>query len=367
MQVTEQQAASTRRLIVEGVKCVREFMTRVCGCPVPDRPTPLSPERKDFAVQLLTEELSEFVVARTLADEADALVDLAYVAMGRLVEAGLCDSVGDLHAVVAYCRPPETRDFFLSGSRFSPRQKWTWANELRNEIALFASARALDEEAAALVDAAGAALDALWVLGVDCAAAFAEVHRANMDKVPGVKPERGGAHDAVKPPGWRPPDWASLLGCAHLADSATPGRHLREVPCQKCGQYYTEDGDTVMAAGVDHAVQGGAVCFTKYDAGKDCRPELVPAPFLWELAKLFARGAKKYAPENWREGRDAPRYVGALERHVLAWRMGERDDPETGVHHLVCAAWNACVLFVTEVERPESLRRGPDSETRYEP
>ena len=103
----------------------------------------------------------------------------------------------------------------------------------------------------------------------------------------------------------------------------------------------------------------------KSDSDKSSRLELIPAPFLWELGKLFATGARKYADENWRKSRDSQRYSGALLRHFMAWKMGEQRDPETGIHHLVCVALNACTLFVLETEFPGEIIIGPDSCTKY--
>lgn len=65
------------------------FALEVLGMPIPLTPTRLEPGRKDWAISALTEETAEFVEASTLEDEADALIDLAYFALGRIVEMGL--------------------------------------------------------------------------------------------------------------------------------------------------------------------------------------------------------------------------------------------------------------------------------------
>lgn len=82
----------------------------------------------------------------------------------------------------------------------------------------------------------------------------------------------------------------------------------------------------------------------KFDAGKD-RWDLVPFDALLPVVKVLTYGAVKYAPDNWKKLPDArERYVAAMLRHFTAWRLGERDDPESGLHHLAHAA--CCLLFL---------------------
>lgn len=68
---------------------VRRFHEEVTGMPMPDRPMRLDGDRKEYALDHLHEELDELNVAQTIEDQADALIDLIYVAMGRLLEMGL--------------------------------------------------------------------------------------------------------------------------------------------------------------------------------------------------------------------------------------------------------------------------------------
>lgn len=119
--------------ITRGLEQVKRFQQEILDFPIPPVPTRLHPTRKKFAVSAIGEELIEFEQAETLADEADALLDMCYFAYGRLVEMGLMPSV-----------------------------------------------------------------------------LFDEVHRANMAKKRGdlkkARSEFSGGYDAVKPPGWTPPD-----------------------------------------------------------------------------------------------------------------------------------------------------------------
>jgi hypothetical protein len=93
--------------------------------------------------------------------------------------------------------------------------------------------------------------------------------------------------------------------------------------------------------------------FLKFDQGKDCRPELIPAPVIEALGKLYAYGATKYADENWRKGTNYQRYVGAIGRHMIDWQKGNDFDPPVGeggngTHNLVCVAWNALTLYMMQ-------------------
>jgi hypothetical protein len=66
-----------------------EFAMQVIGMPIPQVPIRLDPDRKNWAYLAIAEELTEFVEATTLEDEVDALVDMTYFALGRLVEMGI--------------------------------------------------------------------------------------------------------------------------------------------------------------------------------------------------------------------------------------------------------------------------------------
>jgi hypothetical protein len=285
---------------------VERFSTGTLGLKIPPEPTPLTQQRLGALLTHLQEEVNELRTTNNLRDAADACVDVAWIAIRGLVEMGFCAT-----------------------------------------------------------------------------AAVEEVARANGDKVRGGNAKRpGDAHDAVKPPGWRGPDWEAVerrsrlascgvhaecnTSCPFRPGSPTPDNHGFTPPSRPAEPVFLRYSAPLVESDFDgDKKSAGDGEFMKHDGEKDCRPELVPAPFLWELAKLFARGAVKYAPENWRKGRDLQRYVGSLERHVLAWRMGEDSDRETGVHHLVCAAWSCCVIFMAQTEHPNNVTIPPDRHTRY--
>lgn len=76
----------------------------------------------------------------------------------------------------------------------------------------------------------------------------------------------------------------------------------------------------------------------KLDEGKT-RYELIDAEGLELLAQVYTFGTKKYAPENWRIGFKWQRCIGSLLRHVFAFLRGEEVNAESGLPHLMHAAW----------------------------
>lgn len=80
------------------------------------------------------------------------------------------------------------------------------------------------------------------------------------------------------------------------------------------------------------------------DDGK-IRFDLIPPEALFELAKLYTNGAKKYKDRGWEEGMSWGRCFGAMMRHAWKWMSGEDYDPETEVHHMAAVAWNAFAIF----------------------
>lgn len=68
----------------------------------------------------------------------------------------------------------------------------------------------LEDQFDALIDLVYVALGTAYLHGFPFAKGWDEVHAANMRKERGVT-KRGLTHDAMKPPGWKPPDLASIL------------------------------------------------------------------------------------------------------------------------------------------------------------
>lgn len=62
---------------------------RLCGFPIGDIPSALHPNRVAEWARWLTEEINEFAGANSIEDQADALMDLIYFALGAFVEMGV--------------------------------------------------------------------------------------------------------------------------------------------------------------------------------------------------------------------------------------------------------------------------------------
>lgn len=71
------------------LRLTHQFNADIIGLPIPETPTRLEFERKEWAEGALREELDEFYSADNLEDEVDALIDLCYFALGRVIEMGV--------------------------------------------------------------------------------------------------------------------------------------------------------------------------------------------------------------------------------------------------------------------------------------
>lgn len=98
-----------------------------------------------------------------------------------------------------------------------------------------------------------------------------------------------------------------------------------------------------MADKIEEPTEGGL----RYDNDK-IRWDLVP-PEIDEYVKVGTFGATKYTPRNWEKGMDWSRCWNSMMRHLWAWQRGERNDPESGLHHLAHAAWNVFALMVYDM------------------
>jgi len=67
---------------------VRDFQSKM-GQPVADKPKAMNFERQKQRYEYLFEELSEFLDAEEVVDQADAMIDLIYLAIGTMVELGV--------------------------------------------------------------------------------------------------------------------------------------------------------------------------------------------------------------------------------------------------------------------------------------
>lgn len=86
---------------------------------------------------------------------------------------------------------------------------------------------------------------------------------------------------------------------------------------------------------------------------KEARYDLIPIPALDALARLYGKGAQKYAEHNWRLGYKWSLSYAAAQRHMNAFWSGEDIDPETQVPHVINAAFHMFALATFITEHPE--------------
>ncbi|MDR0620728.1 MAG: DUF5664 domain-containing protein [Deltaproteobacteria bacterium] len=99
----------------------------------------------------------------------------------------------------------------------------------------------------------------------------------------------------------------------------------------------------------------------KDDNGKS-RLDLIAPGALLEMGQVLAHGAEKYSEDNWKKvenGQD--RYYAAAMRHLLAWRQGEKLDPESGLTHLAHAMTNLMFLHALDASPVAVLGRPDES------
>lgn len=87
----------------------------------------------------------------------------------------------------------------------------------------------------------------------------------------------------------------------------------------------------------------------KNDEGK-ARWDLIDLGFVQEGVDVLTFGAEQYGENNWQEVENAEnRYFAALMRHLVAYRNGETQDPDTGMSHLAHALCN--LMFLRHFEK----------------
>ena len=83
----------------------------------------------------------------------------------------------------------------------------------------------------------------------------------------------------------------------------------------------------------------------KVDGGK-LDLTLVPSELEEAVCRVLEFGARKYTRDGWRTVPEGPRrYFAALERHLKAFKRGEDNDRDSGLHHLEHAACNLAFLL----------------------
>ena len=74
------------------------------------------------------------------------------------------------------------------------------------------------------------------------------------------------------------------------------------------------------------------------------RFDLLPWDALWEVSKIFEKGANKYEARNWEKGINYSAFLDSAIRHLTKFQLGWTDEP-----HLAMAAWNVLCLLTTAI------------------
>jgi hypothetical protein len=93
-------------------------------------------------------------------------------------------------------------------------------------------------------------------------------------------------------------------------------------------------------------------------AQKLARFDLIPPVPMWEVARHYGVGARKYSENNWMKGYKWSLSIAALERHINLFKQGESIDPENNTHHLAAAVFHCLTLIEYEDTHPEQDDRG---------
>ena len=103
--------------------------------------------------------------------------------------------------------------------------------------------------------------------------------------------------------------------------------------------------------------KSGEVRTTSSTGGeKGTKPErfdLIPLEALAQVARLYGRGAEKYAAHNWRKGYEWSKSYAAMQRHATQFWNGEDIDPEMQLPHLASVAFHAFALMTFMEEHPD--------------
>lgn len=78
---------------------------------------------------------------------------------------------------------------------------------------------------------------------------------------------------------------------------------------------------------------------------KSARFDLVPVGPLTTVARLYSKGAEKYADHNWRHGYEWSKSYAALMRHATQFWNGEDNDAETELPHMASVVFHALALL----------------------
>lgn len=83
------------------------------------------------------------------------------------------------------------------------------------------------------------------------------------------------------------------------------------------------------------------------------RYDLIPIGALATVARLYGKGAEKYAEHNWRRGYEWSKSYAALQRHATQFWSGEDIDEEMQLPHLASVVFHAFTLMTFMEEQRE--------------
>jgi len=145
----------------------------------------------------------------------------------------------------------------------------------------------------------------------------------------------------------------TLCGLPIYAYDVEQGKRLLSKDAVDAGKLGQDPASTSGEVRVINSKTGGQ------KGSKAQRMDLLPWRELMEVAELYAAGAEKYEPHNWRRGFDWSLGFAAMMRHAGLFWEGEDYDQETGKHHLTSVVFHALELLYFAKHYPELDDRPP--------
>lgn len=152
-----------------------------------------------------------------------------------------------------------------------------------------------------------------------------------------------------------------MIKCAYCNDYDCKSDHFQcsnKFDCNCPVHYHPKDLDEVQrndAEELEEHFDGIIKNQEKYSVGvkhdkEKIRWSLLPFDALEEVIKVLMHGSKKYADFNWiHVDNGNERYFNAAMRHLIAWKNGEKIDPESNLNHCAHACVNCLFLLYFEL------------------
>lgn len=75
--------------------------------------------------------------------------------------------------------------------------------------------------------------------------------------------------------------------------------------------------------------------------------QLIPPEAMFRVAEVFANGARKYAPDNWRKIKSSD-HLNHMFQHIYAYMAGDKQDDHLG--HALCRMMMFVTMAIVEEE-----------------